>query len=100
MATDKPEECESCGWETPDLVRNKSQAWHDEEIEWLCEVCENTLLPNRMRDPASCDESTRDIMQHVTTCTHMILAEIRKSGNIPLAPGGTLDEGMSPEASK
>ena len=72
---EKPEGCDSCGWETVELTFYISHGATIPEA-WLCEVCESTFAGNAYHYPRQ--YQNKEIMRMISYTTNMILAEIRK----------------------
>jgi predicted Zn-ribbon and HTH transcriptional regulator len=68
--TEKPEECESCGYETERLTLYDSHNG-DNPLAWLCEVCASTYAGNAYHYPRQYEN--RHIMQQISYCTNLIL---------------------------
>lgn len=82
--TDKPDECESCLWETKDLTETDAYARtpghgpftpdDQKEWAWLCNVCRSTLAGNAHLYPRQYEHA--DVMSVVAWGINRILAEI------------------------
>lgn len=84
--TEKPDECDGCGYETADLTEHDAYACtpghgpftpeDQKERRWLCKVCEGTMSGNATLYPRNAiyDYAT---LRSIAYATNMILDAIR-----------------------
>ena len=87
MQTEKPEECEACGFETTE-IKEYDGAFNSKRKYWLCELCAGSMSGNTIIFPTSYSDDAVDIrvIQMIAFCTNMIIKEIRKN-----APAGNIE---------
>lgn len=81
----KTEECECCGWETPDLEEVDCYARtpgagpfspdDQKEFAWMCKVCRSTMAGNSYQFPRQYPNA--DVLQMIAWCTNRVVDEFR-----------------------
>ena len=86
--SEKPEECECCGFETTELKAYDAPPLSDRsgEKDWFCILCAGTMASNSVQYPRSYEE-TGVVMRTVCYVGNAIIAEIRKLATLPQERG-------------
>jgi len=77
---EKPEECQGCEYETPDLdAYNLSVGLTDRKF-WLCEPCASTHAASHLRwTRGEYDDSYKKLAQQIAWSTNYLRDEIRRA---------------------
>jgi hypothetical protein len=80
MSTEKPEECECCGFKTSALKEYQSlKNFPLDEKKWQCELCAGTMTGSFSDYPKQHDPDTLCVMKTICYVGNAILAEIKKT---------------------
>ena len=79
MNDDKPEYCDGCEFETPELTRFESQPYHNSrqklEVNWFCSLCASTAVSRAVDYPTQFPHA--DVLKTICYVGNALIQEIR-----------------------
>jgi len=78
-ANEMPEECESCGHATTELIFSEERGVQVESG-WLCNVCYSTYAGRAFHSPRGYEYGDKLMLIQTALCTNLIIEAVSKSG--------------------